>query len=195
MTSTSRLPVLPPDAEKNSDSSRIAEKSATVAATMAVWPTSPSALAGVLEHGHDQPQRRRRERDRQQQRAAAPSRRRASPSPIGTPRARVIEIAEQREPQQPPAQAVRVDLQPGQEQQERQPDERRGSAPAGRPSPSPAPTGRARCRRRSRGRRLAAAVVARSRAAAEPRAATRQTTKRLPNDTSGMHRTSARQSP
>jgi len=42
MMRTSRLPGPPSDAEKNTDSSRIAEKSATVAATIAVWPTSPS---------------------------------------------------------------------------------------------------------------------------------------------------------
>ena len=65
--------MLPSDAEKNSDSSRMAEKSATVAATIVVWPDLAVGLAGVLEHGHDQAERRRRERDRQQQRAVHPA--------------------------------------------------------------------------------------------------------------------------
>ena len=103
----------------------MAEKSATVAATIAVCPTSPLGLAGVLEHRHDEPQRRRRQRDRQQQRAAHPARRRASQSPIANTEGEGDQIAEQRDPQQPPAQPMHVDLQPGQEQQEGQPDQAR----------------------------------------------------------------------
>ena len=66
--STRRLPGLPSDAENSRDSSTIAEKSATVAATIVVWPTSPSGAAGVLEHRHHQPQRGGGQRDDQQQR-------------------------------------------------------------------------------------------------------------------------------
>ena len=100
----------------------MAEKSATVAATMAVCPTSPSDWAGVFEHGHDQPQRRRRQRDRQQQRATHPADGVKAKADRHT-EGESDQIAEQRQPQQPTAQAMRVDLQPGQEQQEGQPDE------------------------------------------------------------------------
>ena len=54
-SSDSRLPVLPSDAEKNSDSSTIAAKSATVAASDRGLPDLAVGLAGVLEHRHDQP--------------------------------------------------------------------------------------------------------------------------------------------
>jgi hypothetical protein len=55
ITRTSRLPVLPSDAEKNSDSSKIAEKSATVAATIAVCPTVLSDCPASLSTGTIRP--------------------------------------------------------------------------------------------------------------------------------------------
>ena len=82
----------------------------------------------------------------QQQRAAAPSRRRRAPSPIGTPRASVITIAEQRE-RAAVGRAAVAGRSPARTGTAGTPARSApGSAPAGRPSPSRAPTGRARCR-------------------------------------------------
>ena len=50
-----RLPGPPSDAENSSDSRTIAAKSATVAATIVVWPTSPSALPASLSTGTTRP--------------------------------------------------------------------------------------------------------------------------------------------
>ena len=67
-STTTLAPVLPPEAEKNRDSSTIAAKSAMLAAARAVCPHLAVHLAGVLEHRDDQAERGGRQRDRQQQR-------------------------------------------------------------------------------------------------------------------------------
>jgi len=99
--------------EKNSESSRIPPKSAIEQAAR--------DLAGVLEHGDDDAQRGRREDDRHQQRLAsepeAPER-----EPGGDRDSQRHREPGGGEPQPAASQAVHVDLQPGQEQQEREPD-------------------------------------------------------------------------
>ena len=55
--------MLPSDAENSSDSSTMAEKSATVAARIALCPTRLVGLPGVLEDRHDEAERGRGQRD------------------------------------------------------------------------------------------------------------------------------------
>lgn len=80
-------------------------------------------LPGVLENRNDQAQRRRRQRDRDQQRGADPGQG-AESRAHRNPQHQGHQIAEDCDLEQVAAQSPQVDLQSGQEQQERQAEDR-----------------------------------------------------------------------
>ena len=101
----------------------IAPKSAIDAAAMISWPKRRGDLAGVLEHRHQHAQRRRAQDDRDQQRRVHETARAQQQRHGERDRERQRE-ARGGQPQQRPAELLELDLQPGQEQHEREPDQR-----------------------------------------------------------------------
>ena len=126
-------------------------------------------LAGVLEHGHDEAERRGGESDRDEARAVHPPDGVESETGHDTEHER-RGVPDQGESQHLPLQPLQVDLQAGQEEQEREAEKGRRSRPGGPPRPSRVPGVRRRSRRRSPARRRAAGAAGPVRGSAAPAA-------------------------
>ena len=112
-----------PCPEKNSGSRMIAPKSAIDAAAITSWPKSDPISSESLSTGHDHAERRRNEDDGDEQRRADEAARVQRQADDDSERERQHE-PERGQLQHAAAQTLNVDLEPGEEEQEREPDQR-----------------------------------------------------------------------
>ena len=115
-----------PRGRRRCESRITAPKSAIEPAAMTSWPNCEPISPASLSTGIDDAERRRRQDDRDQQRRVDRARR---PSARGRRRARARRRRAKptREPQHAPAQRVELDLEPGEEEQEGEADQRETS--------------------------------------------------------------------